>query len=218
MPVHAGAGQARSSSQVLLCPRHSTARPANGNAVCRSLRSWGERTAVKPRWRGSPTARSPPRRGLILGHSSRRSVSPSSERGLDDIQCEAQLFPSCWLPVPLPGWMDHGWQMQSDTPSQHTSPWTAPVPAPWCSPGPRGQLAAVTKRGEMHLRTKNKALVIALESWAMPKDLGVSPQDHWHRHGTSSQVNHVMDTYTIRRTALHLYSKPHIPQSINAPY
>lgn len=46
----------------------------------------------------------------------------------------------------------------------------------------------------MHLGFKNRALVIALEPWAVPENLGVSPQDCCHRHGASSQVNCVMDT------------------------
>lgn len=58
LPVPMGASQARSSSQVLLCPRHFTARPACGNSLCRSSRSWGERTTIKPHQRGFPTTTS----------------------------------------------------------------------------------------------------------------------------------------------------------------
>lgn len=53
----------------------------------------------------------------------------------------------------------------------------------------------------MHLGIKNRTLVIALEPWAVPEDLGVSPQGCWHRHGTSSQVSCIMDT-------LHCQKKP----------
>lgn len=53
--VQAGTGWVRGSSQVLLFPRQASDRPAHGNAVCRSSRSWGERTAIKLCQRGLPT-------------------------------------------------------------------------------------------------------------------------------------------------------------------
>lgn len=99
---------------------------------------------------------------------------------------------ACLTPSPA-GWTVAG-RCKVAPPSQHTSPWTTPAPAPWCSSGPGGWLAAATERGETHLRTKNMALVIALEPWAAPKDLEISPQDHWHRQRKSSQVNHVTNT------------------------
>lgn len=66
----------------------------------------------------------------------------------------------------------------------------------------------------MHLGIKNRTLVIALEPWAGPDDLGVSPQGCWHRHGTSPRLI-VSGTHYIVTTSLLLHSKPHVPQSIS---
>lgn len=69
----------------------------------------------------------------------------------------------------------------------------------------------------MHLGTKNTVLVIAHEALAAPKDLERSlclitgtDMEHPFRLIVS------WTSYTVGRTTLHLYSKPHIPERINA--
>lgn len=154
-------------------------------------------------------------KGLILDYGSQRRVSPSSERALDDIQSKMQPFPSHWLPDPLPRLSepqlaDAEWDLLL-----HTSPSTAPAPAPCCSPGPGGWSAAATERAGMHLGIKNRPLVIALEPWAVPENLSVSAQGCWHRRGTSSLVNCVMAArsgeQTSHCTANHVYPKAATP-------
>lgn len=95
-------------------------------------------------------------------------------------------------------------------PSQHTSPWTTAAPALWCCPGPGGRLAAVTERGEMHLGMKNMGLAIALKYRPLPKTQTFG-------RDTDPPLRLVMSwtPFTVRRITLHLYSKPHFPQSIN---
>jgi len=182
-----GAMVRSSSSLATPLPGQCTGMPSAG-----PCEAGGEDSCqTAPQVGSSP--RSPPRRGLILDHSSQRRVSSPSERAPGDVQCETQPFSCCCLPDPLPGCLDRGWQMQNAPPSQHTSPWTTPAPALWCSPGPGEQLAAASERGETHLGTETTVLVIVLEPLPVPKDLEDSPQDRWHSHGTSSQVNHVMD-------------------------
>uniref|UniRef100_H0ZH35 Deoxyribodipyrimidine photo-lyase n=1 Tax=Taeniopygia guttata TaxID=59729 RepID=H0ZH35_TAEGU len=87
--------------------------------------------------RGASYPLSPHRKGLILDYGNQRRVSPSSERALHGIQCKMQLFPS----LGQPQLADTEWDLLL-----HTSPWTTPAPAPWCSPGPEGCLAAATER------------------------------------------------------------------------
>lgn len=69
----------------------------------------------------------------------------------------------------------------------------------------------------MYLGTKNVSLVIALEPWAAPKNLGSLPMITGTDMGPPPGLITSWISHTVRRTALHLHSKPHIPQGTNAP-
>lgn len=65
----AGPGQAKSSTHVLLVPRHSSATPAHGNTVCRSVRSLDNTSScavVFPRSRGTVSRSDRKRRDALV--------------------------------------------------------------------------------------------------------------------------------------------------------